>query len=87
MAVDHSDSSSARAAGAGFKYYAKGHLVFLLIRQFKLLFEDLSVCVELDQAVGLDPGECSTAVQWHTSMPAFPCTDGCNHAASCSYIP
>lgn len=56
-------ASSAHAAGAGFKYYAKGHLVFLLIRQFKLLFQDLSVCVELDQAVDLDSGERSTAMQ------------------------
>ena len=50
------------AAGAGFKHYAKGHLVYLLIRQFKLLLEDLSISVELDQAVDLDTGECSTAM-------------------------
>ena len=46
-------------AGAGFKYYAKGQLVYLLIRQFRLLLEDLSICVELDAAVELDPGKCS----------------------------
>lgn len=50
-------------AGVGFAYYAKGHLVYLLIRQFKLMLEDLSICVELDQAVDLDSGECRAAMQ------------------------
>ena len=44
-------------AGAGVKSYAKGHLTYLLIRQFKLLLEDLSVCIELDQAVDPAPGQ------------------------------
>ena len=50
-------------AGAGFAYYAKGHLVYLLIRQFKLMLEDLSICVELDQAVDLDSGERRAAME------------------------
>ena len=44
-------------AGAGVKSYAKGHMTYLLIRQFKLLLEDLSVCIELDQAVDPAPGQ------------------------------
>lgn len=44
------------SAGGSLKSSAVGHLVYLLIRQFKLLIEDLSVKVELDQAVDLLSG-------------------------------
>ncbi len=44
-------------AGGSLKSFALGHLAYLLIRQFQLLIEDLSVSVELDQAVDLPPSE------------------------------
>ena len=48
--------SSLATAGAGLKAFAQSRLAYLLIRQSKLQLEDLSVCMELDQAVDSAPG-------------------------------
>lgn len=45
------------AAGGGVKSFAMGHLAYLFTRQFKLLIEDLSVSVKLDQAVDIPSGQ------------------------------
>ena len=67
------ESVQCTAAGAGLKAYVKRHLVYLLMRQFKLLLQDFSVSVELDQAVDLDLGGSRNAMQLQRqqSLPAF----------------
>lgn len=76
-------NSGCTAAGMGLKGYAKRHLIYLLIRQFKLLLQDLSISIELDQAVDLDLGEpCMACSAMKASTTRFPRTGVSNHAPS-----
>lgn len=70
------------SAGGGLKSSAVGHLVYLLIRQFQLLIEDLSVKVELDQAVDLPPGNSGPPLMATVVLLQFTLPDKQEHVQS-----